>query len=436
MGKKAVVTMGFIKSAAVAAGVFLAASTASAVSISVSWNAVTKNADGSNCTDLRNYSLKYGQASHSYATSVNTALQVEKQLDLNPGFYCFTVTAFDTSNNESAPAPELCVTITDRGVEGGPLNGTRGVGLDFSGSGKSSILTVEKAARGPRSDLNFNIFDAENGALDSTIKFGKFGDVPAPGDYNGDGISELAVVTQLRNSLQWRIRSDADTTTEYRFGHVGDTIVAGCNFDSDVATDLAVVARRSLKVRKSADGSVRTTKLANFPEAVSAISCFDSNNDGIDELVVVGQGPLALGRGVQAKAVRRWKLLVYNALSGKVSAQYSAQRPRVSIVNADLNNDGQTEAGLARAGAQAALNFYLAEDSSPVPVTVAAFSRMISAKIGDGAALVPDSVVLSDSNGAVSRMSLSDLSSTSLDIVLDKSTKERLVGAINSNLGQ
>jgi hypothetical protein len=69
----------------------------------LSWNAPTKNADGTPLTDLAGYGVYYGTSSHNYSKNVNVGSETTyKATNLQLGVpYYFAVTAYDSSGNES-----------------------------------------------------------------------------------------------------------------------------------------------------------------------------------------------------------------------------------------------------------------------------------------------------------------------------------------------
>ena len=80
--------------------------------LSLQWDPVTTNIDGTPCDDLAGYRLYYGQGSRDYTDF----LEVDNQtttvtLTLSGGHWCFAVTAFDTSGNESDYSNEVCTDI-------------------------------------------------------------------------------------------------------------------------------------------------------------------------------------------------------------------------------------------------------------------------------------------------------------------------------------
>jgi hypothetical protein len=79
----------------------------------LSWQAPTKNVDGSNLTDLAGYKVYYGTSSRNYSQSVtvNGASSLQRTVSLSPGTWHFAVTALDSQGNESAYSNEVTKTI-------------------------------------------------------------------------------------------------------------------------------------------------------------------------------------------------------------------------------------------------------------------------------------------------------------------------------------
>ena len=74
----------------------------------------------------------------------------------------------------------------------------------------------------------------------SFVQWGLNGDVPVPGDYDGDGVTDLAVFRPA-NGVWYILTSSSGFTTsvEYQWGLNGDVPVPG-EYDGDTKTDLAV----------------------------------------------------------------------------------------------------------------------------------------------------------------------------------------------------
>ena len=75
----------------------------------------TTNVDGSPLTDLAGYKVYYGTSSGYYTKSIdinNTAATTYQVNNLTDGTtYYFSVTAYDTTNDESSYSNEACRTI-------------------------------------------------------------------------------------------------------------------------------------------------------------------------------------------------------------------------------------------------------------------------------------------------------------------------------------
>jgi hypothetical protein len=84
----------------------------SGYSVTLSWDAPTTNEDGTPLTDLAGYKTYYGQSYGNYEHSINTESYNTIVIDnLSAGTWCFAVTAYDISGNESTYSDEVCVEI-------------------------------------------------------------------------------------------------------------------------------------------------------------------------------------------------------------------------------------------------------------------------------------------------------------------------------------
>jgi hypothetical protein len=81
-------------------------------SVTLSWDAPTTNSDGSPLSDLAGYKVYYGTSSGSYTNSVDVGnIAGASVSSLASGSWCFAVTAYDTSGNESNYSGEQCTSI-------------------------------------------------------------------------------------------------------------------------------------------------------------------------------------------------------------------------------------------------------------------------------------------------------------------------------------
>ena len=93
----------------------LSANTTFAGSATLSWTPPTTNVDSTPLTDLAGFKVYYGTSSGYYTQSIdinNAAATTYQVNNLTDGTtYYFSVTAYDTSNNESSFSNEACRTI-------------------------------------------------------------------------------------------------------------------------------------------------------------------------------------------------------------------------------------------------------------------------------------------------------------------------------------
>jgi hypothetical protein len=83
-------------------------------SVSLSWNAPTKNEDGTTLTDLSGYKILHGTSSHMYENQIDVGNATSVNIsNLAPGMYYFALVAYDESGNESAPSSEIWRYIED-----------------------------------------------------------------------------------------------------------------------------------------------------------------------------------------------------------------------------------------------------------------------------------------------------------------------------------
>jgi hypothetical protein len=81
-------------------------------SVTLSWKAPYSDANGSNLNDLAGYKIYYGMSSKNYTRSLDVGHYTEAVISsLSPGMWCFTVTAYDVSGNESKYSNEMCKVI-------------------------------------------------------------------------------------------------------------------------------------------------------------------------------------------------------------------------------------------------------------------------------------------------------------------------------------
>jgi hypothetical protein len=114
----------------------------------------------------------------------------------------------------------------------------------------TNSFTVEAAGTGPRANvgvfkgnywyLDTNANDAWDSGQDSICNFGRAGDMPVTGDWNGDGVTEIGL---FRNG-NWFLDNGDGTwnsldDSSFRFGRAGDVPVTG-DWNGDGVTEIGL----------------------------------------------------------------------------------------------------------------------------------------------------------------------------------------------------
>ncbi len=335
------------------------------------WDAPTKNVDGTPLTDLAGYELVLGTASRNYTQTIRLGNTTTHQIDTIPQgvTYFVAVLAYDTSENKSDFSNEVqisnsgviqpgtdpdgdgilsevdnCPTVANPGQEDAdadgagdvcdpsPHAGTSRARYDFDNDGISDVIAGRKGKK-------FDVFLSSNSSLVSvTVKNagGRF----VHGDYDGDGDFEVGTIGRKGRSLVWdAFDLSGNKIASQTFGKSGQAPVAGCFLDGDSKSDLAVFTNKSVQVKLSASNKSRKVSLKGFSE-VKSVDCADANGDGIEDLIVAGTVPPKKGKG-KAKPTLR----VISLQSG-VLANITLKKIG-TIIAGDVNGDGAAEIGVA-----------------------------------------------------------------------------------------
>jgi len=186
---------------------------------------------------------------------------------------------------------------------------------------------------------------------DTVLSFGKAGDTPVSGDWNGDGLTDAGVVRGNMWYLDLNGNGIWETGTDimFTFGIVGDIPVSG-DWNGDGVTEVGVV--RGNRWYLDLDGNDAWESGADvvlvFGIAGDIPVTGDWNGDGFTEVGVV--------RGnkwyVDLNGNGTWD-------SGTGDAVFSFGTPGDIPVTGDWNGDGFTEAGIVRGN-----SWYLDADGS------------------------------------------------------------------------
>ena len=240
-----------------------------------------------------------------------------------------------------------------------------------SGSNKADVAVYRP------SDNKWYIIKSSTGATD-VIPWGLSGDLPAPGDYDGDGKADLAIF-RPSNGLWGIVNSSDGSQTSIGFGINGD-IPVPADYDQDGKTDLAVYRPSNglWSIRNSHDGSVtaighgipgdipvpgdydrdRKADLAVFRPSENTWYIRKSTNDSTfaKQWGTTGDVPVPgdyNGDGTTDLAVYRpsdgnWYVLNIIAVPESSQVFFVGQAPSPVVVPGDYDGDGKTDAAIFR----------------------------------------------------------------------------------------
>ena len=173
----------------------------------------------------------------------------------------------------------------------------RPVPADYDGDGRTDIAVFDPDSASWSILYSGGDFNVAKGNLavagyGAVVQWGLPGDMPVPGDYDGDGKAELAVVrmTDGGKSIRWLIRSNAAGSNaalyDFYFGAAGD-IAIPADYDGNGRMQAAIfkpsagAASQGEWTIREADGSEKKTAWCDY-KALPLAADFDG--DGRDDL--------------------------------------------------------------------------------------------------------------------------------------------------------
>ena len=337
--------------------------------------------------------------------------------------------------------------------------------FDTDNDGISEVGMVESQNDGSANELVYSFTRSSDGE-DDRMEFGKSADIEAHGDYDGDGFWDLATVRDVDGTLVWRTKSiETGEKSEIPFGLRDDIVLAGCDFDSDRISDLAVIRGSDLHIRLSSSGEEQSEAITHFPLATGeifvALQCADFNGDGDLDLAAVISAPTAgkslakikkkcrkkggkKCKGGKKKPIEtppngpRAQSLVVLSVSHEASDAPSDSTELLrrvvptaeGLVCQDINGDGAEDCGVFRKLNKllTRISWSLVSESAPVNMDLPKFVDIAPASVRGSDEERHPGLHLLDKNGTVTVLNLDDLSS---DSVSPRSDGEKLLKGVN-----
>jgi cysteine-rich repeat protein len=188
-----------------------------------------------------------------------------------------------------------------------------------------------------------------------------------PGDYDGDGVTDIAAVQEHAGKLIWNVRgSIAGKSSSIELGSRGDVILGGCKLLSSERTSAVAFRRNTRRLYVRDTGARGKNRSVALPVGKGdLLGCGDTDGDGIDEIlfkVPASDGPDAIAAFTSTG--RRTMLTDMTEFSrGLVVRRSDTEVPLVALVQ------GESRKGIpvrveALAGSFSFPLFYVNRDST------------------------------------------------------------------------
>jgi hypothetical protein len=188
-----------------------------------------------------------------------------------------------------------------------------------------------------------------------------------PGDYDGDGVTDIAAVQERAGKLIWNVRgSISGKISSIELGSRGDVILGGCKLLSSERTSAVAFRRNTRRLYVRDTGARGKNRSVALPVGKGdLLGCGDTDGDGIDEIlfkVPASDGPDAIAAFTSTG--RRTMLTDMTEFSrGLVVRRSDTEVPLVALVQ------GESRKGIpvrveALAGSFSFPLFYVDRDST------------------------------------------------------------------------
>ncbi|MCB0322565.1 MAG: VCBS repeat-containing protein [Bdellovibrionales bacterium] len=159
---------------------------------------------------------------------------------------------------------------------------SRAVPGDYDGSGATDVAIVRQV------DGVLHWFVRHDNGFVGQVPFGLRGDTPIAADYNGDGNVDPGVIRDNGGFSDWYVLEEATTTArQFSWGLADDTFRTGY-YDEDATADAVAIRAVGGVLTWFIRGSSGSTATEVWGLEGSTPFAADVTGDGVDELVVVG----------------------------------------------------------------------------------------------------------------------------------------------------
>ncbi len=244
------------------------------------------------------------------------------------------------------------VNVHSANFTGGEIRGQLGVQrpVDYDGDGRTdySVLRFPNIPAPGIAPITYWNANSTTGVQNSFWGNANT-DFPAPGDYDGDGKTDIAIYRANAQSEFWIIQSSNNAVRYFAWGVTGDQL-AQRDYDGDGITDVAVFrngatlgAQATWYIRNSATGTVRVEGFGTTGDGVNSLDTpipGDYDGDGKFDIAVYRSGNPPDNY-----------FIIKRSSDNVITFQQFGNFASDYILPGDYDGDGKTDLAVARTGA-------------------------------------------------------------------------------------